>query len=226
MKIFFLKNRIAVVLVAYCGLLFGVIYFAILPLLAHINSTNEQIQQELANRQGKEQRIAELPKIKQQYTDIEENKELISGLLDKNQAVTLIERLEKLANDTGNKIVISVKDAPIVDTKKIPQSAKDKDAKENPLRESLPSSNYLQMQITINGSYNNGINFIEALESFEYYADISGIQIKQAKASSTQRDNSLLNPFSSSSASSGQKIKIDKAGDLDFILDVFFYTNK
>jgi hypothetical protein len=227
MKNFLQKQKETVTVVIYICVIAGLVYFVIRPLLASINSVHDQIQEEGLKQEIVKQRLNDLPKIQDQYDMLQKNEGSIDILLDENNAVVLIERLETLAQDSGDKINITVQNQP--EQKNTQTPAGKKAAVDNSLTNSLPSSDYMQLKITLTGKYNSIVNFIYKLESFEYYCDITAIQIQPDKTSNTPIADSgvLLNPFNvSGSATAAEKSIKDTAGNIEASLDVVFYTKE
>lgn len=225
MKNFFNKQREIIVLLVYAAIIAGLIYLVILPLFSRINGMNDQIQQESMKRESVKLHINELPKIQKQYQTLESSGDLESVLLDKNKAVVLIEKLEKLAEDTNNKITIAVQDnAP---AKKAP--AKSAASSDDALVAGLPSPDYLQMKITLSGDYNSIVKFIGLLEKFEYYADITAVQINKAETDAMAQSTSNVGMFGTAAASAASTVKkvskVPASDTLTATLDTAFYTN-
>lgn len=225
MKNFIQKQKELVVISAYIIVIIMLIYFVVVPLVSKINETNDQIQKERINQNMIEQKIAELPKIQQQYNTILEKENIIDVFLDKNEEVGLIEKIEKLAQDTDNKIEISVQSNQ-PQTKNTDNKKKKK--VEETLVSKLPSTDYLQMQIILNGSYNDMLNFIRRLENMENYSDIIKIKIEQTDSNAITNSNfGSANPFvqapSTDSEDTANSV-IEK--DLKTTMDIVFYTKK
>jgi len=221
MKNFFKKQREIITILIYVGVVLVLIYFVILPLLSKIKNINDQIQEGGMKQELVKQQLAELPKIQQQYNVLQKNEGLIDVLLNEEEAVVLIERLEKLAQDSGNKIEISVQNPQL---KKSTATVPGKINADNVLVSALPSTDYLQMQILLTGDYNKAVDFIGKLENIEYYSDIIGIRIKQGELSSS---TGAANPFIPGSVVDPQQISNgSNLADLKTILDVVFYTKK
>lgn len=217
------QQREIVVILVYICIIAILVYLVIFPLLAKINGVRDQIQEESLKQEIIGRRLEELPKMRQQYATLQENEGLIDVLLDKDNAVVLIEKLENMATGTGNNIEISISSTPV----KPAQTVKGKNSNENALVNALPSADYLQMKIILYSDYNSAITFIQALENFTYYCDIIGIQIKKNESNAVSVPKTgILNPFGSGSlSSSGQGISDNtKAGELQTSLDVVFYT--
>lgn len=231
MKIFLNKQRVAIALLSYLATFVALVYLVIFPLLDKIRSMNDQIQQEGMKQEMVRLNINELPKIQKQYQALQDGGDFSGILLDKNKAVILIEKLEKLAESTDNEIAITVEDnVPVKKTAATsPASVADGIIGE------LPNKNYLQMKIILNGDYNSIVKFIDLLENFEYYADIVAVQIDSEKDSSKQTQSSLSTGMfgiadqvaaaRSSNGDSEKKLDIPGKDRLTSSLDIVFYTN-
>ena len=78
------------------------------------------------------------------------------------------------------------------------------------------------MKITLAGNFNAIINFIRKLESFEYYGDITGIQIAQSESINSQP--SKADPFSVENINVEKETENLNPETLEASLDVVFYT--
>lgn len=206
----------------------GLIYFVILPLIAKINGLNDQIQEENLNQESVKLHIAQLPKIQQQYQALKNNMELENVLLEKEKAVPIIEKLEKMAENTNNEITIKVQESLVAEpvrkvTKKVADST------DSALVDGLPSPNYLEMKITLNGEYNSVVRFISMLERFEYYSDIISIQINKSKISEKSEKpfsgSDRLSIIPSSMNDSANKQDAQVIEGVTALLSTVFYTN-
>lgn len=217
------QKELAAIL-AYALVVAAVAYFAVAPLLGKINSASDKIQQENADQEGKKQRLSELPKMRQQYSLLQDNEGLLDVFFTQDQAVKLIERLEKISQDSGNVIKISVKDS-----KAQPTASQSKTTVDDTLLKALPSKDYLEMNISLTGKYNSVIQFVNALENFEYYCDITNLELK----ASTPKENTssgiqtgVLNPFTVGQNSAKNNDTAKFSGEVDAVMNVVFYTRK
>lgn len=229
MKNFLTKQREVVALLSYAAIIASLVYFVILPLIASINSINDQIQQETMKQESVRLHLEQLPRIQKQYQALQNEGDLANALLDKNKAVVLIEKIEKLAESTGNKVAITVQDAaPTTVTKK--NSTKSTEQATDTLLAKLPSQDYLQMKINLTGDYASVITFIDLLEKFEYYADITEVKINKDEAdeapSSTTSNRGLFDVAPQSAVSSSEARKNVANDDvLAASLTTVFYIN-
>ena len=184
-----------------------------------IEETKDQIQEGNLNQEMLREKLTELPKIKQQYDALEEHRSLEDVLLDKNNPVALIEKLEKIAQESNNKIKISAQNS---QPEKKSSNTKSMVAEET-LISKLPSTEYLQMQVSLTGFYNNIINFINKLEGTIYYFDIVGIKIRQSE----ENTNYNRSPFDQNLPADSKKTAEEpKEKVLEAILDIVFYTKQ
>lgn len=196
MKTFLKKRRELIAIAIYVCVLGAVGYFIVRPLLAEINRRRDQIQEETATQDDQKKQIAELPSIKEQYLSVQSKGGTLNVLLDKNDAVTLIEDIEQLAQNTQNEVKITIsqndpnsRDA--IAAQKDAASQKQPGDKSVSIRDALPSKNYLEMNIAITGQYNAIVNFMEKIENMQYYSDIISFDMK--------KDDSEKNPVAQSS---------------------------
>jgi hypothetical protein len=223
MKKFFQKQREVLTVVAYVGFVVLLVCFVIFPLLKKISNVADNAQRDILDHDIVRQRVNEIPRMQQQYQLVEKNENILDVLLDENEAVQLIEELEKIAQDSQNTIVITMQEQ---DTgMKMLDTTKNKKDEEKTVLGSLPSQEYLQMKIELKGDYNSIIKFIDFLENLEYYCDIVAIQMRNADSSEYNRRSELVDPFEESDPSSIQPEESqDIKKNIECIIDVVFYT--
>lgn len=211
MKDFLKKQREILAVIVYLALIAGLVYGVIIPVNKKIGQSRDKIQEEQIKQETRRKSIDDLPRIQDQY-EILENENVSSTLLDKENAVLLIESLEKLASDSGNDILISAQEQSNVKN----TSNKPKKGEENK-NIVLPNENYLQLKITLGGNYNTIFKFINLLENFSYHGDVITMQIQKNANEIKQK-----NIFSQSGSGQGEKDGLK--GELEGVLDVVFYT--
>ncbi|HPN54653.1 MAG TPA: hypothetical protein PLB52_01845 [Candidatus Moranbacteria bacterium] len=229
MKKIFQKQRELLAVIIYVGFILAIIYFIIMPLLSRINSVQDQIQEEKINQEIKEQSLADLPKMQEQYENLQNNEKMIDVLFDKNNAVELIEKLEKLAQDSGNVITISVQEkepAKDVSSKARKKTNDTEEKKPVSIVENLPSSEYMQIKLELKGGFDTAVNFIHKLENFEYYCDIIGIKMQQAEKGDKKISNT--ESFGSININSVENpeglLENISSNNVVTTIDVVFYT--
>lgn len=227
MKKFFKKQREILTIFAYIGIIASLVCFVIFPLIGKINDVADRIQEESLNQEIAKQRLNEIPKMQQQYQMLEKDERLLDVLLDKNNAVPLIERLEKLAQDSQNKIAISVQEQSALVQKNTLKTNKKNAENEKLIIDSLPSAEYLQMKIVLTGNYDSIVKFLEHLENLDYYSDIIGLDMKKVEIENEAQEVEPEVSFGSRRAypakkeNNAQIIEATRAS-----VDVVFYTKK
>ncbi len=221
----FLKKQREFIAVALFLLALGMsTYFVVVPLLKKITLTRDEIEENKIKQEIKKQRLEELPKIAQRYTEVSSQQEKFDILLEKQQAVVLIERLESLAQDTNNKIQIVV-----VPSDTEPKKATSKTApKVVSLADALPKQEYLKLKITLAGDYGGAFKFIHGLESLDYYADTIEISMgnitgNDQATSSASGGPDASSPFGAQVARNPELVVSD-SGHLETVLTVVFYS--
>lgn len=222
------KRREIFILLAYAILISCLGYFVIKPLIININTIRDDIQKESLIQEYKKIGISNLAKMKSQYEIIDENYDLANILLDKNNAIDLIEKLESLANRTENNIEISIAENQQQNVVKTSTQNK-KGVVDNTdlILKSLPIKDYLQIKIDINGNYNSIIDFVDNLQKFEYYADVISLKIQKNNeilSNSTQRN--IFYKENDKNNNSDNIEKKSKEGGVNASLDVVFYAKK
>lgn len=208
MKNLIKKQREILAIFLYIVLILVLVYVVIIPLLQKITYIKDKIQEEQIKQESNRKHLDELPKFKEQYKMLE-NVDLEQYLLDKGNAVSLIEKLETLASQTGNKINIAVQEENKNTNVKVKKG-------EVSIVSDLPSDKYLQLKITLGGDFNSIMKFIKNLENFDYNSDIIMMDIKNRKIISNLNSG---NPFSS-----GEQQGNDGDGKVEAILDTVFYS--
>ena len=181
----FLKNqRELIALAIFLLVLAGIVQFAAFPLLAKITAIKDEIEAGNITQSVKKQRLDELPKMKQQYEQIKDEQKQLDVLLGKEQTMVLIEKLEKIAQDTNNTIAIIIQE----------DSAQGKvDPVVAVLVDGLPSKDFLNLKISLTGDYDGVFKFISSLETLQYYCDIIGVNFSHQVESSSNQTASVLN---------------------------------
>ena len=228
MNNFLKKYREGIAILIYAVLVGCVVYFVVMPLKAEITNRRDGLQEEISNKEGKQKKILEIPKIKDQYVTVKNESKDMDVLLKRDDAVILMERLEKLAEETGNEIKIGVLDND--PNGKISAAAKSKvksDKNKEPAKtivDQIPTdTDLLEIKISLVGNFNDIVKFIDRLENMEYYSDIIGIEIKKNDTKTTV-ESPLAVPDPFAAKQTGQK-----AADPNKLigeLDTVFYLKK
>jgi hypothetical protein len=178
---FIKKYYISIIIVASLFIIIIIaIYqsFHIATLIKQKSEEFEQIQLDYALAQ---RFVDNVYKLKQDNQYLTEFYDRISFFLpnDDDEKIKLFSTLEQLAKDTGNEsLSLSVVKTPIV-----------KDGDIIPL-----TDNYLHIQLSLVGTYNDLIYFMTKLENTKYFSDILSFDSKKTQGSRENEDlgNNLL----------------------------------
>jgi hypothetical protein len=199
MKNFFAKNKIAVTLSIYPLMLAALIIFVIMPYYNRVLESTNKIQETIVGEENKKKRLGELSKLSEQYDKVVKDEEKLLILIGEEKAVEVIERIERVAQETGNEVIIEVISAD-EKAKATKGKSSDGEEKEQSIYDDLPSDSYLKFKAKLKGDYNDLLNFIEKIENLEYYADITDFQmesvidpltnkVKEAQSDSSTAEN-------------------------------------
>lgn len=211
MKDFLKKNKIAVTLIAYVVLILAFMYFLVMPSIVAISDKAQRIQQQEIDRKLNEERAASLPSMEEGYVRFKDNEGKLVIIMDSSKEVDFIEELEVLAEETENRIEFRVQES--VDKKAV---SKKKEG-EADIKSKLAYTNYLSMQIALEGDYDSLLKFMNKVENLHNYVNIVSVsseknEIKEAKQNS--------GPFSVSNPTKENGREV-----LNTILDVVVYMS-
>ena len=215
MKDFIIKYKIQLIIGLYAILAASFFYFIITPLVERIIAKADTIQQSKVDAELNDKRLSMVSAMENNYTEFSSNENSFDITIDAAREVDFIKELEVLADQTGNKIEFKVQDP--IDTK---TSSKAKGA-ENDIKSRLSYSNYLSMQIALEGSYSGLLNFVHKLENYKNYVNIIGISSEKKVTANVVGSSS---PFSTAN-SVQTKLAADKES-VNSILDVVVYIKK
>lgn len=149
---FLRKNKITLAACTYLILVALFFYFIIRPLQQKITGKASEIQQEKIDQDITKKKIATVSVMEKDYEKYKENEENLNVMIAQSQDVEFIKELERLAEETGNKIEFKI------------QEKKGSDAKDGP--------GILSMQIALEGSYQSLLDFVHKLENGKNYVNI------------------------------------------------------
>jgi hypothetical protein len=195
MSEFLKKNRQYVTIATILVIFWASVQFGILPLISLINEKSNLIQEKSLDRENRMKRIQELPKLKEQFNVVSEKEPVFQVLVKKEEALMLIEDIESIAKDSGNKIEIKIQDPAKNDTNSSnakKDSSKDKDKKVDESLLKPANDNYLAMDISISGTYNSLVAFIQKIENMKYWSDIISIKVSMASPEDQSRSTDIF----------------------------------
>lgn len=198
----------------------GMTYFFVAnPLLKKIEEKNNLIQEKIATQEINREKISKLPLFKDQFDKIEADESKIKIGLTNDRVVNLLEKIEEISGETGNKVKLEIMDTSAEKTP--PKSKKNAAKEEKNIIDKLPVGRHIVINIKLAGSYRNLIEFINKIESAEYYSDIISVKITKEL-----NKNSSSNPFESEDLENAQKEMQEVKNEIYTDLSVAFYLEK
>jgi len=213
MKDFLRVYKIQVIVGIYLVIFAAFFYFFCLPIVAEINSKADEIQQKKIDSEINEKRLADVPVMEENFGKFKENENSFTMLIEPNSEVELIKELEALAAQTNNKIEFKIQDP--ADGK----TAVKQKAVEGSVKSKLSYTNYLSMQIAIEGNYANLLSFIHKLENYKKTINVMSVS-SEKKEPDVPVNNP--NPFDVTVAKKGLTGK----EVINSILDIVVYIKK
>jgi hypothetical protein len=140
------------------------------------------------------------------YQKYKESEGMLNGLMEPSKEVDFIKELEKLAEETNNKVEFKIQEEKKEEAKK-----KEVDAG---IKDKLAYKSFLSMQIAIEGDYDQLINFIHKLENYKNYVNI--ISIRTEKITQEVEKNGTV-------GSDTEDEEVEKKQILNSILDIVVY---
>jgi len=174
MKDFWKKYKLWLSIAIYLSAVAVLFLFVVMPLLGAIQKKSDEIQKIKIDTQISQGRIDKLPEMRELHAILDQEKNSLNVILDQNNSVDFIKKLELLAQETGNKISLKIDDNSTV--AKSSKDSKDKKTVEG-VASSLPSDNYLSMEITLEGKYENFASFLHKIENLDYYVNVLSLSL-------------------------------------------------
>lgn len=201
MKEVWKKYKLWIVLAGYLATLLLVVIFMIVPLKTKVSKSGEELQRTEIDNEMNRDKTAKIPEMEEQRGYFQENKSRLDGLLDSDEEVDFIRKLELLSEETGNKINLKI-DNPLPKSENKSrendsESKKDGQTAEN-IMSMLPYPDYVVFNISLEGTYEGFFNFIRKLENFEYYVNVVSLELQRG-VSEKEKVITDDNPFSAGS---------------------------
>lgn len=223
MKDFWKKHKLAVALAGYALAVVLFAYFLIFPLVSKIQTSSDEIQKNIIDGEILKERVNRIPEmrqISQKYND--SNLEVV---LSPEEKLDFIKKVEKLADETNNKMDIKITE----EADKKPAKPAKKDGEEKGIMDSLPSDGYMSLSLILRGDYPGLINFLHKLENLNYYVNVVALNSKKIAAHKDSEGEIRDNIFSASMDIYGSKPQDDQLSSgevLETTIDVIAYLKK
>jgi hypothetical protein len=194
MKEIWIKYKLAIMIVGFMLALIAVAYFLAFPLVLKIKNTSFEIQKKIVDQEVERSRFDQLPKMEENWNDIQARKDKIEVILDKESEVGFIENVDSIAMRSGNVVDLKIGEGTNVrEVAKI--KAKDKNENsEKGILDEVGYLNFFPIQINIKGDYVGLYNFIQLLENSHFYVNIISIDSKKQIDDSADVSENVFSP--------------------------------
>ena len=223
MKDFIEKYKIFLSVFVYVLILALGYVFVVAPSFSKIDKKNSEIQEKIAKQENDKEKISKLPSFKSQFEMITNEEEKVKIGVSKDNVVALLEKIEKISGETGNRVKIEIENTQDQNKKDVSKSKEKEDdvKEEKKILENLPLDRFIKINIVLTGSYQNLISFLNKIENADYYSDI--ISIKISKDSEKNFSN---NPFDNSKITNTGNQKESEKNELFSRITIVFYLDK
>jgi Tfp pilus assembly protein PilO len=215
------NNKIVLAIFLYAVFLGALYFFIIRYFFNEIENKVNKIQEKIVIQENLKEKNSKLPAFRDQFELIQKGESKMAINLNKDSVVELIKKIEKISEETGNKVKIEVSENDSLAKKNSAKSGKEEENKKKSIAEKLPLEKSMTINIQLMGNYGNLIDFIRKIENMNYYCDILSLNISKGDGNFS---NSSKNPFDSGNLGSGDIIDKDKG--IFSQLAVVFYLDK
>src|SRR3990172_790987 len=174
MKDIWKKYKLWISLLAYAAAAVLLLFFLANPLIQKIKQKSEEIQKRTVDSEINLARISKLPEMRTVHEAFVQEEPNLNIIVDSSQEVDFIKKLENYTDQ---------------DVSKKPAAGKDKNETDE-IRASLPYGKYLVVQVILEGSYDNFLNFIYKLENFNYFVNVLSVSLGKEARENTQESGS------------------------------------
>lgn len=193
MKDIWRKHKLAILIWGYIFIVIGIANFLAIPFITDIKETSNEIQKKIIDQEIEQSKIGQLPKMGEDWNNIQLKKDATEVILNKESEVGFIENIDSLAIRTGNIVDLKIGDnTNTKDVMKIKASAKNKNVEKGILDE-ISYLNFFPIQISVKGDYNGLVNFVRLLENSRFYVNIISIDSKKQEDDSASVSSDVFN---------------------------------
>ena len=191
-----LHKLVPVGIIIVSALFFAAVFaWGIFPLQDLIAEKANTIEADRTPQGNEENRMKELPLLRETYEHILRNEDKLDTLVSHDQIVPFIERIEALARDDDVEIVITNQGK--TDPKKKPvaggagksgdvsategsgSSSSEKKKKDESILGNLPLDTTMQLRFDVRGRYVDALQFLHQIEALPYALDVVALDIRQ-----------------------------------------------
>lgn len=171
MKDIWKKYKLLITIFIYLIIIFLLFVFVVSPLIGNIQKNSDDIEKGKIDNEINQERVSKLPEMKDGYAAFEQEKNNLEVVLDQNNSVDFIKKMELLAEETGNKISLSIEDNS--------NTAKSAKTDADDIKANLPSDKYLLMKLGLEGRYDSFTRFLYRLENMSYYVNVISLNMSK-----------------------------------------------
>lgn len=185
-NLFFKKNKYLLIIGILLLVWVSFIFLVILPEKDVLHNKFVDLEKEKLNNQANNEKLSSLGDLKRISAMIDGEKRTLEVIFSEDKIIDLVSELEKIAEETGNKISISVANE---EGRKIETVNVIKDEKnDDDFLKNLPTQNYFEIDIALEGDYNKTLNFIKKINSIKYYNVIKSFEMGMQERSLNKSD--------------------------------------
>lgn len=214
MKDFWKKYNIWITIAGFLLLIVVAWIFALVPIRKSIESNSDEAQRKIIDGEMYVERVSKISEMEKTRALLAENESNLRVFLDKNSEVDFIKKIEDIAAETGNKVSLKIEDESAAPKTKAAANKKNEDE----IKKGLPKMEYLSMSISLEGNYEQAMNFLHKIENMNYYVDVLSISMNKSAV------EAVVDPFSAEKAKAGVIATASEVIKSD--LDVIVYLEK
>ncbi|MDO8668064.1 MAG: hypothetical protein Q7K35_03125 [bacterium] len=157
---FSLKNKIIVMIVGFVLIIFGLIYFIVVPTIEDIQTMSQKIEEQMVDLEKKYIKGSSLRQLTENLKKIEPKLSSLDQIfINKNRELEFITTIENEANNSqvSQKINLSS-----------PKNIENQELQKN------------NLQLSTNGNFNNQLKYLINLESLSYYINVKSLELTPA----------------------------------------------
>jgi len=149
--------------------------FVVLPMRKSMEKNSEEAQSKLADREIYEKRISGISEMEKTQKVFLANESNLRVFLNKNTEVDFIKSIEAMAEETGSKITLKIEDSNDPKAKQVVAKKG-----EESIKSTLPRDKYLALQITLEGTYEAMLTFLNKMENMSYYVNVLSLDLNKS----------------------------------------------
>lgn len=191
------KYKLWIVAIAYLAVAGLALVFIVAPLRDRTFKLAENLQRSKVDGEMNQIKIARISETEKQRKYFQEKTSWLDGFLDYNEEMDFIKKLEALSEETGNKIALKIEEPLLKTEKKVTgktSEEEDDNKKKEDIISTLPYPKYIILRISLQGNYDGLFQFIQKLENFDYYVNITSLQLQRGIADK-EESTVLFDPF-------------------------------